>query len=568
VQRRAGPTLAMLPEILRALLWRWFAPLRTAWRRNWIYRQFLDGRLPDRIRFQPFDTLPRRLEDADSFLKGRFRFAGQTVDAKNTSVFNTTPPGRAWAYALHGFEWLGALAVAGGDAARNLAVQLVTEWLERYARYDEPAWLPEVMARRLLMVLAHGRLVLANSEILWRSKLFVSLRQQTAQLGRIAKEAPAGLPCLESAAVHVLARACLDDSPRRIESALAALEPEIANQILPDGGHIGRSPETLLLAYRQVVMVIDALTAAGIAVPTWLRSAHDRAAPMLRFFRHADGGLAVFNGGGEASPRMVEALLARDEVRGQPFLHAPHSGYQRLAAARSLAILDCGAPPPPAQSTEAHAGCLAFEFGANGHRLVVNCGAEKNEGARWDGALRTTAAHSTVTIADTSMLPILAPGLARDLLGPRLLAFEARVASERNETPHGWRVEAAHDYYVPEFGIVHERMLTLAPRGNRLTGSDRLLRHASRKKRAAVPFAIRFHIHPDVRVSPSMSGDILLKLPNGEGWRFRHSGSVAIEESVYAGHNGVRRAEQLVLTGQVGNEPIESAWVFEQIGTE
>ncbi len=558
----------MLPEILLALLWWAFAPVRIAWRRNWLYRQFLDGRLADRVRYQPLDTLPRRLEDANSFLKGQFRFAGQMVEAKQNSIFDCTAPSRAWAYALHGFEWLGALAVAGGDPARNLAVQLVTEWLERHARYGEPAWLPEVLARRLLILLAHGRLVLTNSDILWRSKLFVSLRQQTAQLGRIAKEAPDGLSRLESVAVHVLARACLGEVPRRIESALVALEPEIAWQILPDGGHISRSPEALLLAYRQIVMVTDALTASGLAVPTWLRSARDRAAPMLRFFRHGDGALAVFNGGSEASARTVEALLARDEVRGQPFLHAPHSGYQRLAAARSVVILDCGASPPPALSTQAHAGCLAFEFGANGHRLVVNCGAEKNNGERWDGALRTTAAHSTLTLADTSMLPILAPGRARDLLGPRLLAFPARVATERRETPHGWRVDAAHEYYVPEFGAVHERTLTLAPRGTRLTGCDRLLRQPSRRKRAPVPFAARFHVHPDVRVSPSLSGDILLKLPNGEGWRFRHSGSVSIEESVYAGHGGVRRAEQLVLTGQVGNEPVESAWVFEQIGAE
>ena len=111
-------------------------------------------------------------------------------------------------------------------------------------------------------------------------------------------------------------------------------------------------------------------------------------------------------------------------------------------------------------------------------------------------------------------------------------------------------------------------MLTLSPHGTRLTGSDRLLRQSSRRRRAGVPFAIRFHIHPDVRVSPSLSGDILLKLPNGEGWRFRHSGSVTIDESVYAGHDGVRRAEQLVLSGQVANEPVESGWVFEQIGTE
>jgi uncharacterized heparinase superfamily protein len=567
-RRRIGPPLSMLPEIVLSLLRRSVAPLRVAWRRNWIYRQFLNGRLADRVEHQPVDTLAHRLEDADGLLKGRFRFVGQTVEARTISVFECTPPSEAWAQALHGFEWVGALAVAGGDAARHLATQLITEWLHRFSRYGEPAWLPEVTARRLLAIMAHGRFVLANSEILWRSKLFVSLRQQVAQLGRIASEAPEGLSRLEAAAIHVLARACFGDNPRRIESALAGLATELAQQILPDGGHVSRSPEDLLLAYRQIVMVIDALSAAGIDVPVWLRSAHDRAAPMLRFFRHADGALAVFNGGSEANPRMVEALLARDEVRGQPFLYAPHSGYQRLTAARSLAILDCGGPPPPSLSTHAHAGCLAFEFDAHGNRLVVNCGAEKDDGSRWDGALRTTAAHSTVTVADTSMLPILSAGLARDLLGPRLLSHPARIASDRRETPHGWRVDAAHEFYCPEFGIVHERMLTLSSHGNRLTGADRLSSHASRRKRAGIPFAIRFHIHPDVRVSPSLSGDILLKLPNGEGWRFRHAGSVSIEESVYAGHNGVRRAEQLVLTGQVGNEPVETAWVFEQIGTE
>src|SRR5690348_5088114 len=189
-RRRAGASFSMLPEIVSALLWRACTPMRVAWRRNWVYRQFLGGRLADRFSHPPVETLAQRLEDADMLLKGRFRFAGQLVEAKHDSIFDATPPSRAWACCLHGFEWLGALAVAGGDAARNLGVQLVIEWLERHACYSEPAWLPEVMSRRLLMLLAHGRLVLTNSDILWRSKLFVSLRQQTAQLGRIAKEAP------------------------------------------------------------------------------------------------------------------------------------------------------------------------------------------------------------------------------------------------------------------------------------------------------------------------------------------------------------------------------------------
>ena len=90
---------------------------------------------------------------------------------------------------------------------------------------------------------------------------------------------------------------------------------------------------------------MDALTALDLEPPHTLRNARDRMAPMLRFFRHGDGALALFQGGQEGDARMIAGLLARDEVRGQPFAHARHSGYQRLAAGRSLIQLDCGRVP-------------------------------------------------------------------------------------------------------------------------------------------------------------------------------------------------------------------------------
>jgi uncharacterized heparinase superfamily protein len=97
-----------------------------------------------------------------------------------------------------------------------------------------------------------------------------------------------------------------------------------------------------------------------------------------------------------------------------------------------------------------------------------------------------------------------------------------------------------------------------------LTGADRLV--ASRPVIAKLPFAVRFHIHPDVRVSRLEGGSILLKLPGGEGWRFRAGGGeLSVEESVYLGGGVVRRTEQLVILGVVRESPTEVAWVFEQI---
>lgn len=563
---RRLPPIRLFPEMLRVALWQMLSGIRIWYRRTWLYRRILAGPLADRILFHPYDAMPRRLEDADALLRGRFRFAGQTYDAKTGSIFDVAPPSLGWAKALHSFSWLPPLALAGGDPAKALATNLISQWLKRYARYAEPAWLPEVLARRLVNIFAHGRLVIANSELLWRSKVFVSLREQSRMLARIAQEAPDGMPRFEAAAAYALSGACLGDSQRRLEEGLECLETEIARQILPDGGHVSRSPEALVHCYRLITMVMDALSAGALDVPQKIRSAHDRVAPMIRFFRHGDGSLALFNGGTECDQRMIAALLARDEVRGLPFAHAPHSGYHRMTAGKTVALIDCGGVPAGAFSLRAHAGCLAFEFGSGAQRIVVNCGSAGSAHAAWEGALRATAAHSTLSVADASMANVIAPGIGRDLLGPRLMGGPNTIETRRVETPQGWCVEASHDGYLQPFGVRHERQITVSRQGLALTGVDRLVPGAARTH-APLSFTIRFHIHPDVRVSPSQGGGILLKLPNGEGWRFRSGAQLSVDESVYLGSDTLRRSEQLVLSGAVKDHPAEAAWIFEQIGS-
>src|SRR3546814_11541203 len=81
-------------------------------------------------------------------------------------------------------------------------------------------------------------------------------------------------------------------------------------------------------------------------------------------------------------------------------------GYQRLAAAKAVVIIDA-APPPVARVIDG--GCastLAFEMSDGPHRLIVNCGGARAAVAHLPPdlaeGLRTTAAHSTLVLADSN----------------------------------------------------------------------------------------------------------------------------------------------------------------------
>ena len=568
---------ALLPEATRIAVESAFDRMAVWFRHSRAYRMSLYGPVPTAIRHYLDDPRLPLLEDAQALMHGRFRFGGQTMELKQGSIFDQPSPSPQFTAALHGFDWLRHLEAAGSDIACDYALKLTQHWLKRNLHYTIPAWRPEITAERFLNLFAHGRFFLEGADPAWQQKFFVSLRDQTRMLSRAAPESPDGLARFKCAAALALAGLCLDD-PRIAASGLKRLVGEIEDQILPDGGHISRSPSQCLEALRVLLMVREALERAERASPNSLDWALESMAAMLRFFRLGDGALSVVNGGIEEDARVVAALLARDRSEEALADRAPHSRFHRLGMGRSVVLLDTGSPPPGAHSTSAHAAALAFEMSTGAHRLIVNCGSSISHDRRWEAALRSTPAHSTLTLDDVSQASILGEGALASLLGSRLVGGPTRVEARRLESAHGLSVEASHDAYVARYGLAHHRRMTLARGGHSLAGADRLIpvqakawttTHNGKGEYRGLPFAIRFHIHPDVRLSMAQGGaSVLLKLPDGQGWRFRCGGStLTVEESIYFGGGSARRAEQLVLSGNVKNEPVEAAWVFEQVGT-
>ena len=542
-------TLADLPAFLSPA--RGWQALRALFYRSSFYRWILGSRPVDAVRLTYPENWPGDQPAVEAIFDGAFLLGGRRLPVGRVP-WTAMPDGNA-ADRLHGFAWLADLKASGTEPARVRARELVDGWIEFNERWSTPAWRPDVLGRRLAAWLAASDFLFAGAEEDFRLWFLHSATAQARHLVRVASRCGGDAGAIAACAGRIAAALCLDVGG--LEPALNQLEREIDRQVLADGGHVQRCPALHLAVLRDLLGIRAALQVAQAEVPLVLQGAIERMAPMLRAFRLGDDGLALFNGGKEEDHRLIGAVLAKAGVKGKARMSAPHAGFERLAAGRTVIVVDTGPPPPAGGDRLAHAGTLAFEMSVGRSRLVVNCGAFAGDDPRWRAAMRSTTAHSTLTVDDENTLQFRADGRPR--------GRPLHVTALRREAEGAAWLEASHDGYARRFGLVHKRRLYLDAGGDDVRGEDVLEGEGGRS------FRVRFHLHPQVHASLIKDATaVLLKPPTGRGWRFLAvGGALALEESTYLGVSDVpRRSEQIVITGSLAGEGARVKWAFRQEG--
>ncbi len=531
----------------------------------WDFMADLVARAPNRLLIAPQDIRTADATVADDIYSGYFAFGAKIVNVHGESPFLVASPSPEWEAELMGFGWMRHLRAAGTPLAKVNARALIDEWLTYSGRPSTAiAWQPDVAARRLISWLSHSPGILDNAELDFYRRLMRSLARHAAWLRRGAGRGARGRAQLIVAIALVEIALCTEGADAQQRQATRHLANVLNRQILLDGGHIGRNPQTLISSLLDLLPLRQAYVARGVAVPVELNNAIDRMMPMLRLFRHSDGAIALFNGMGQTAQDELSTVLAYDDARSQPLMNAIATGYQRLEGGGIVAVFETGKPPPRDFSVSAHAGTLSFEMSGAGERIIVNCGAPVSRGGPLRQAARFTAAHSTLVLEDTSSCKIAGSDGADILLQGVIISGPRHVPVDRRETPETIEVTSSHDGYAGTLGLIHQRTLRLDVAAGRLEGFDRL-KAAGRKAPAEdIPFAIRFHLHPQIKVGSIENGQgALLVTPGGQQWIFHASGfPVSIEESAFfASPEGTRATSQIALSGTAkGGDGID--WVL------
>ena len=504
----------------------------------------------DRLIIAPHDLRTADATRAAEIYAGRFVFAGKIVTCHGRSIFDLDPPSEDWEVALLGFGWLRHLRAADTALTRANARALVDDWISNPHGKRPIGRRADVLSRRVISLLSQAPLVLGDTDSKFYRRYLRGLTREIRYLRYTMLDIPDGVPQLQVLIALCYASLCLANQAKHNRNASKKLSDELQRQILPDGGHISRNPGALTDLLIDLLPLRQTFAARNIAPPPALLNAIDRMMPMLRFFRHGDGSIALFNGMSGTPSDILATLLAYDDTLGTPMVGMPHTGYQRLDAGATTLIMDTGPPPPPNVSREAHAGCLSFELSSGTSRIVINCGMPSTGRDNWRAFARGTPAHSTLTYHDSSSCQFVKLSAMKKFLhGAPIVSGPANVESFREAVSGGVLLTTSHDGYVSRFGVVHRRVLMMVPDGSRIDGEDTISPPPGARVRES-DFALRFHLHPSVKASRlSDARGVMLVLPNREVWTFEAlDDKVELEDSVFlAGSDGPRRTAQIVI---------------------
>ncbi len=506
----------------------------------------------DRLIIAPHDLRTADATRAAEIYAGRFVFAGKIVTCHGRSIFDLEPPSEDWEVSLLGFGWLRHLRAADTALTRANARALVDDWISNQNNRRPIGRRADVLSRRVISLLSQAPLVLGDTDSKFYRRYLRGLTREIRYLRFTMLDMPDGVPRLQVLIALCYASLCLANQARHIRSASRKLSDELLRQILPDGGHISRNPGALIDLLIDMLPLRQTFAARNIAPPPALLNAIDRMMPMLRFFRHGDGTIALFNGMSGTPSDLLATLLAYDDTHGTPMASMPHTGFQRLDAGAATLIIDTGLPPPPNVSHDAHAGCLSFEFSSGPSRIVINCGMPSTGRDNWRAFARSTAAHSTLTFADTSSCQFVElSAMKKFLQGAPVVSGPEVVENFREVVTNGELLTTSHDGYLPRFSVIHRRVVMVSPDGTKLDGEDTVSpAQGGRIKGNNSSYALRFHLHPSVKASRLSDGrGVMLVLPNRDVWTFEAlDDKVDLEDSVFlAGNDGPRRTAQIVI---------------------
>ncbi len=345
---------------------------RQAWRNSVLYRfTLMGGVTPKHLTVMPTDPWPGDIYAGRLLLDGKFMIANQVISM--TDLWMPREMDVAVLEDLHRFTWLRDLRAQGDNSARRLARQLIANWIDRNQDWQLYPWQVGITGHRVANWIALYDFFCSSADDSFRGLFFREIARQVRHLNYSWEDAPTSLERLFALKGIIYAAIVFPEESYRLVPLLLQLEKEIQAQILSDGGHESRCPQTHLIVLRDLIDIRAMLRLIHHEIPSFLQVSISQMAPIVRLFRHGDGELATFGSDAHIPSPVIDMVLSLADVRGRPPERASTLGFERCVNKSSLILLNVGAKVKGVRqmALEEGTGSLNFEWSIGRDRLVI-----------------------------------------------------------------------------------------------------------------------------------------------------------------------------------------------------
>ena len=457
---------------------------------------------------------------------------------------------------LHSFFWLFTLDL---NSSKKNVQSVILNWINNNHKYNNLNWDVDILSKRVIAWISNSKITYENSNESYKEKFDSLIQKQINHLINEINRSKWVDDKMIGCAAIILGGLAYNEKDKFLDHGLNLLKKIIKFSFDKEGFPKSRNIRQLNFYLKYFILIREWLKESQNEIPEYLNEIIFHLGQAYFLIHKNIDETFLFNGNQVSKNPDFENYLKR---LGYNFKNENNEvgGYILLKNKKFAFAMDLGSTPDKKFSDDYQSGALSFEIIRNNKKLICNSGYFQNYKHQLNNISKTTACHSTLSIANHSSVQFVKQPDSPSKISTGLKIFNKKIISENNY----WSASASHDGYNKRFGIIHERKIDFLHDAEKFIGVDKIFK---KKKFKSVNFEIRFHLDPESKIMKTQDGKAIYIDLNNEGWKFIcKEYKIDIETGLFFGlKNNFTENQNIVISGMVQNEKQKISWELKKI---
>jgi len=452
---------------------------------------------------------------------------------------------------LNSFFWLFSLDL---KSSKKDTQNIILQWINKNRRYNPKSWEFDIVAKRIIAWTSNSKLTYEDSSSDYKDNFNEVIKKQINHLIKEITRSEWVDDKMIGCAAIILTGLSYQDKDEHLKIGLNLLRRIVKSSFDNDGFPKSRSIRQLCFYLKYFILIREWFKESQSEIPDFINENIYYLGQAYAFTWQNNKKDLLFNGNHETNNVDFDHYLRK---LGYNFKNQSNElgGYVILHNKKTSLIMDVGSSPDKKFSSNYQAGALSFEIISNGKKLICNSGYFQNHNNQLNKLSKSSAIHSTVILDDSSSCKFNKTKNKCSEISYGLKILKKNIVFEKNY----WKINAMHDGYLKQYGIIHDREIEFYPEQIKFIGHDKII---SKNNIKNLKFEIRFHLEPNVKTMKTQDNKSILIDLDGEGWKFNSdNNNMNIDNGLYFGKkDSFVDNQNIVISGMTNDKNQTIKW--------